>query len=203
MFCCCGQREVHSHVGKIFRITTRSATLCPVVIVPFLYDPTCRTSSICCWKRDLRKKKQNLEVRSLLPRFGSSRVQIISQNEQWKAWFITADSHNESGPQDQHYKGIPLYFPFQEWLWISIWRIKRQEARILSHYHGFPFLGLNLQKLTTSNVPGATIKLSITLFIFVTRERIEAWKIAGNKNTLRWNTKQLFIKFDYFPQFLH
>ena len=90
MFCCCGQREAHLHVGKIFRITTRSATLCPVVIVPFLYDPTCRTSSICCWKRDLRKKKQNLQVRSLLPRFGSSRVQIIFQNEQWKAWFITA-----------------------------------------------------------------------------------------------------------------
>ncbi|CAM9959271.1 unnamed protein product [Rangifer tarandus platyrhynchus] len=62
-----------SNVGKIFRITTRSATLCPVVIVPFLYDPTCQTSSIC-----------------------------------------------------------------------------------------------------TSNVPGATIKLLITLFIFVTRERIEA-----------------------------
>lgn len=26
----------HSQVGRIFRITTRSATLCPVVMVPFL-----------------------------------------------------------------------------------------------------------------------------------------------------------------------
>lgn len=30
--------------------------------------------------------------------------------------------------------------------------------------------------LTTSKVPGATIRLSITLFILVTRERMEAWK---------------------------
>ena len=29
-------RSRYSRVGKIFRITTRSATLCPVVMVPFL-----------------------------------------------------------------------------------------------------------------------------------------------------------------------
>lgn len=29
-------REGYSRVGRIFRITTRSATLCPVVMVPFL-----------------------------------------------------------------------------------------------------------------------------------------------------------------------
>lgn len=33
--------------------------------------------------------------------------------------------------------------------------------------------------LTTSNVPGATIKLSITLLILVTRDRMEAW--GGNR----------------------
>ena len=37
----------YSRVGRILRITTRSATLCPVVMVPFLYEPTWRTSSIC------------------------------------------------------------------------------------------------------------------------------------------------------------
>lgn len=42
----------HSHVGRILRITTRSATLCPVVMVPFLYEPTWRTSSICCRDTD-------------------------------------------------------------------------------------------------------------------------------------------------------
>lgn len=37
--CCVCRSQVsieHSHVGRIFRITTRSATLCPVVMVPFL-----------------------------------------------------------------------------------------------------------------------------------------------------------------------
>lgn len=33
-----------------------------------------------------------------------------------------------------------------------------------------------LVRLTTSKVPGATMRLSITLFILVTRERMEAWK---------------------------
>lgn len=44
---CCLKKN-YLQVGRILRITTRSATLCPVVMVPFLYDPTCRTSSICC-----------------------------------------------------------------------------------------------------------------------------------------------------------
>lgn len=33
--------------------------------------------------------------------------------------------------------------------------------------------------LTTSNVPGATIKLSMTLLILVTSERMEAWGGIG------------------------
>ena len=33
-------------VGKIFNTTTISATLCPAHMVPFLWDPTCRTSSM-------------------------------------------------------------------------------------------------------------------------------------------------------------
>lgn len=69
MFCFQGQGKAHSRVGKIFRITTRSATLCPVVIVPFLYDPTCRTSSICCWRENFRRKTlEPSKATSTLPR---------------------------------------------------------------------------------------------------------------------------------------
>lgn len=42
-----------SLVGSVLSMTTISATLCPVIMVPFLYDPTWRTSSICCGTRDL------------------------------------------------------------------------------------------------------------------------------------------------------
>lgn len=43
-----------SLVGNVLSMTTISATLWPANIVPFLYDPTWRTSSNCC-----RKKKSN------------------------------------------------------------------------------------------------------------------------------------------------
>lgn len=36
-----------SLVGRVLSITTMSATLCPVIIVPFLNEPTCLTSSSC------------------------------------------------------------------------------------------------------------------------------------------------------------
>jgi len=35
-------------VGRVFSMTTMSATLFPAIMVPFLNGPTWRTSSICC-----------------------------------------------------------------------------------------------------------------------------------------------------------
>lgn len=45
-------------VGNVFKMTTMSATLWPAIMVPFLCEPTWRTSSNCCKQITVTSLKQ-------------------------------------------------------------------------------------------------------------------------------------------------
>lgn len=54
-----------SFVGNVFKMTTMSATLWPANIVPFLYEPTWRTSSNCCELNERNEKRDKKPLNSI------------------------------------------------------------------------------------------------------------------------------------------